>query len=239
MLGKTKNLAVFQESVGYYRQALAIDPNYSVAYAGLAFAHIFNYQNRWTADPDASLAEGKKFADLALQKDPNEPLAHLVSGLVAIFEKDLVKAKAKVDDALKLNPNLPMAYNLLGNTLNLSGRPLEAIPIIERAMRLDPAFSPQYLHFLGISYLLAGKYETAAVLFRQRIAAMPETDFTRAMLAAALGHLGETKEAHRIWDELMKINPKYSFQEHFGRQAYRPEDVERIADGLRKAGLLI
>ena len=79
MLGKTKNLAVFQESVGYYRQALAIDPNYSVAYAGLAFAHIFNYQNRWTADPDASLAEGKKFADLALQKDPNEPLAHLVS----------------------------------------------------------------------------------------------------------------------------------------------------------------
>ena len=132
-----------------------------------------------------------------------------------------------------------MAYNLLGNTLNLSGRPLEAIPMIERAMRLDPAFSPQYLHFLGISYLLAGKYETAAVLFRQRIAAMPETDFTRAMLASALGHLGEIDEAHRIWDELMKINPKYSFHEHFGRQAYRPEDVERIADGLRKAGLLV
>ncbi len=239
MLGKTKNLKVFEESTGYYRKALEIDPNYSVAYAGLAFAHMFNYQNRWTADPDASLAEGKKYAALAVQKDGNEPLAHLVSGLVAIFEKDLVKARAEVDTAIKLNPNLSLAYNLLGNTLNLSGRPLEAIPVIERAMRLDPAFGTQYLHFLGISYLLAGKYETAAAMFRQRIAAMPETDFTRAMLASALGHLGELDEARRIWGELQKINPKYSFQEHFGRQAYRPEDVERIADGLRKAGVAV
>ena len=65
---------------------------------------------------------------------------------------------------------------------------------------------------------------------------MPETDFTRAMLVSALGNLGEIDEARRVWDELITINPKYSFREHFGRQAYQPADVERIADGLRKAG---
>jgi adenylate cyclase len=57
-------------------------------------------------------------------------------------------------------------------------------------------------------------------------------------MASALGHLGEVDEARRIWHELNEINPKYSFNEHFGRQPFkRGEDVQRIADGLAKAGL--
>jgi adenylate cyclase len=87
--------------------------------------------------------------------------------------------------------------------------------------------------------LLSGKYETAAVLFRQRIAQVPETDFTRAVLASTLGHLGKVEEAREVWSELQKINPKYSFRDHFGRQAYRPEDVELIADGFAKAGITV
>src|SRR4029077_289237 len=77
-----------------------------------------------------------------------------------------------------------------------------SIPTIERAMRLDPASHHQYLHFLGMAYLLAGKYETAAALLRQRIVLVPETDFSRAALASAVGHLGEVDEARRIWREL-------------------------------------
>ena len=105
-------------------------------------------------------------------------------------------------------------------------------------MRLDPAWSQQYLHFLGTAYLLAGKYETAATLLRQRVLLVPGTDLTRAILTSALGHLGEIDEARRVWRELKEINPKYSFSEHFSRQPFRrEEDVGRIADGLTKAGL--
>jgi adenylate cyclase len=54
----------------------------------------------------------------------------------------------------------------------------------------------------------------------------------------ALGHLGEAEEARRIWGELMEINPKYSFAEHVGRLPFtNPADVERLWDGLRKAGI--
>jgi len=42
---------------------------------------------------------------------------------------------------------------------------------------------------------------------------VPETDFSRAALASALGHLGEIDEARRIWRELEEINPNYSFSE--------------------------
>ena len=90
-----------------------------------------------------------------------------------------------------------------------------------------------------MAYLLAGKYETAAALLKQRVVLVPNTDFTRALLASALGHLGEVDEARRVWDELKKINPNYSFAEHTGRQPFkREEDVQRIAEGLKKAGLL-
>ncbi len=74
-------------------------------------------------------------------------------------------------------------------------------------------------------------------LVRDRILLVPGTDFSRVLLASALGHLDKVDEACRIWQELKEINPKYSFNEHFGRQPFkREEDVQRIAEGLAKAG---
>ena len=239
MLGKEKNLGTFQQAIKYFKEALEHDPNYSVAYACLGFGYMFDYQNRWTEDPDKSLSIAKEYARQAIEKDPNEPLARCVSALAASYEKDLDRAKAEIEVALKLNPSLALAHNLRGTFWTFAGQPLEAIPEIEQAMRLDPAVSPQFLHFLGLAYLMAEKYETAAALLRQRIILVPNTDFSRAILTSALGHLGEIEEARRVWAELMDINPKYSFFAHVGRQPFkRPEDVERIAEGLRKAGVL-
>jgi adenylate cyclase len=239
MLGKEKNRETFEQAITYFKRALEHDPNYSQAYACLGFAHIFDYQNRWTDDPDSSLPLAKQYARQALEKDPNEPLARCVSAMTASFAKDLDQAKSEIDIALSLNPNLALAHNLSGTNRIYAGQPLDAIPKIEYAMRLDPALSPQFLHFLGMAYLLAGKYETAAALLRQRIVLAPRTDFSRALLASALGHLGEFEEARRVWGELREINPSYTFVEHVGRQPFRREDdVARIAEGLRKAQLL-
>ena len=239
MLGKEKNRETFEQATMYFNKALEHDPNYSQAYACLGFAYIFDYQNRWTDDPDGSLLLAKQYARQALEKDPNEPLARCVSAMAASFAKDLDRAKSEIDLALSLNPNLALAHSLSGTNRIYAGQPLEAIPKIEYAMRLDPALSPQFLHFLGLAYLLAGKYETAAALLRQRIVLAPRTDFSRALLASALGHLGEFEEARRVWGELREINPGYTFTDHVGRQPFRrEEDVARIAEGLRKARLL-
>src|SRR5690242_2647234 len=239
MLGKEKSRETFEQAITYFKRALEHDPNYSQAYACLGFAHIFDYQNRWTDDPDSSLPLAEQYARQALEKDPSEPLARCVSAMSASFAKDLDRAKSEIDLALSLNPNLALAHNLSGTNRIYAGQPLEAIPKIEYAMRLDPALSPQFLHFLGMAYLLAGKYETAAALLRQRIVLAPRTDFSRALLASALGHLGEFEEARRVWGELREINPSYTFVEHVGRQPFRREDdVARIAEGLRKAQLL-
>ncbi|MGA2314412.1 MAG: guanylyl cyclase, partial [Xanthobacteraceae bacterium] len=237
MLGKDKTRETFEQAIKFFKKAVELDPNYSQAYACLGFGYMFDYQNRWSDDPDSSLPIAKQYARQAIEKDPNEPLARCVSALAASYERDLDLAKSEIDIAISLNPNLALAHNLRGTIRSFSGQPLEAIPEIELAMRLDPALSPQSLHFLGLANLLAGKYETAAALLRQRIILVPGTDFTRAVLASALGHLGDVDEARRVWHELKEINPKYSFREHFSRQPFRQEDVERIAMGLTKAGL--
>jgi adenylate cyclase len=201
--------------------------------AAILAADVAGYSRLMGVDEEGTLAALKA----ALEKNPNEPFARLVASWAAIFEKDLDRVKSEADIALSLNPNYSGAYVILGHIQTLSGQPLEAIAVIERAMRLDPAWGQQYLHFLGTAYLLAGKYETAAALFRQRVFLVPGTDFTRAVLASALGHLGEIDEARRVWHELKEINPKYSFREHFSRQPFRQEDVERVGEGLTKAGL--
>jgi adenylate cyclase len=227
----------FEQSTKFFMRALELDPSYSLAYAGLSMAYNFDYQNRWSDNPDISLRLAKRNAEQAIEKNPNEPFARLVASWAAIFEKDLDRAKSEVDIALSLNPNFASAYATLGSISCYSGQPLEAIPMLERAARLDPASRPQHLHFLGMAYLLAGKYETAAALLRQRILLRPGTDFSRVLLASALGHFGHGDEARRIWKELKEINPKYSFSEHFARQPFkREEDVRRVAEGLAKAG---
>jgi adenylate cyclase len=233
-----KNHERFEQSIKFFVRALELDPSYSQAYASLSLAYNLDYQNRWSDDPDNSLQLAKHNAEQAIEKDPKEPFARQVACWAAMFDKDLGRAKSEVDISLSLNPNSSGAYASLGSIHIYSGHPLEAIPALERATRLDPAFRPQHLHFLGMAYLLAGKYETAAALLRERILLMPGTDFSRVLLASALGHLGDGDEACRIWEELKKINPKYSFSEHFARQPFKKEeDVRRIAEGLAKAGL--
>jgi adenylate cyclase len=238
LIGKVTSLEAFEKVTQLLKAAIELDPDYSQAYAGLAFAYMFDYQNRWRSESDHALILAKQNVDRAIDKDPNEPLARLIASFTATFDKDFARAKAEADVALALNPNSPEAYGCLGNIYLFSGQPLEAIPRFELAMRLDPAFTEPYLHLLGVANLLAGRCETAATLLRQRILLVPETDFSRAVLASALGHLGDIEEARRVWLELKKINPKYTFREHFARQPFtNQDDVHRIAEGLAKAGI--
>ena len=236
--GKMQSRAVFEQAHGFLREAIELDANYAQAYAVLGVAFVLNYQNRWTEDSNDALQQAKRAVDRAIELDPQELLARVAAAFVATFEANLERAKSEANMALALNPNSSEAYSCLGNAYIFSGQPLEAIPMIELSIRLDPAYTQQHLHLLGVANLLAGKYETAATLLRQRILMVPNTDFSRAVLASALGHLGEIEEARRIWSELMAINPHYTFANHYARQPFaNKDDVRRIADGLDRAGL--
>ena len=238
LFGATKNRENFNQARDQLNRAIELDPGYGEALAGLGLTYIFDFFNRWSDDADRSLEKAGRYADQAIEKDPHEPFGHLVAARVAMFGRDLERATAEAGVALSINPNYALGYYTLGGIQIYAGQPLAAIPQLERAMRLDPAYGHQSLHFLGTAYLVAGKYETASVVFKQRILLVPETDLTRAFLAAALDHLGERQAAHAIWRELKEINSDYSFADHLGRLPFSVQaDADRITEGLTKAGL--
>ena len=234
-----RNRQMFDAASALLRKAIELDPTYAEACAMLSVLHAIDYQNQWSEHHDRSVAEALHLADRAIAMNANEPLAHYAAAVASVLARDLERARTEAEAALALNPNFALAYDSRGVVCLLSGDPLEAIPHFERAMRLDPAYSHQLLHFLGTAYLIAGKYAAAATYFRERIVLVPESDFSRAYLAAALGHMGEVDEARLVWRELKKIKPTYSFEEHVGRWPFKiPADVDRIRQGLARADLL-
>ena len=236
--GATQNAEVFRRTTELFRQAIDHDPGYAAPYAALAMAMAHAYYNRWTSDPDCALAEAGGLAEEAIQLDPNDPFPHGVAALVAMYRKDFERWTSEVEISLTINPNYGPSLSLRGMLNLYSGKPLAAIEDLERAIRLDPSFTHAYLHHLGVAHLIAGKYETAAALFKERILLVPKTDMSRAYLAAVLGILGDCEAARQVWSELMAINPDYSFATGIGQKPFKnARDLDKIRNGLLKAGL--
>ena len=232
-----KGREVFDQIISLLNRAIELDPDYAEAYAGLGMAHNLDFHNHLTGATDA-LEVAARFAALGVEKGPTVPFVHFAASLIAVWQRDLDRAKKEAEIALSLSPNDALAVGALGVVETYLGNSLAAIQFGEQAIRLDPTFAQQYMHFVGTAYLVAGKYETAAATFRERIRLAPETDLSRALLASALGHLDEADEARRVWSDLKKIHPRYSFEEHLARLPFRNKaDADRIAEGLAKAGL--
>ena len=239
MLGLKKDRENFDRWMACFRRAIELDPNYSDAYAGLSMSYCLDHQNRWSDQPELSLGEAERFADAAIAKDDKNPFAHFAASMVAMNKKDYRRWTDESEKALSLHPNYAPATLGRGTVYIYTGESAKAIPYIERAMRLDPTLPGQYLHFLGTAYFVAGDYETAEKMFKDRITANPHTDLSRAFLASTLGHLGRAKEARGVWQELKEINPRYSLADHIDRLPFKdPAEAEKIAKGVRKAGLL-
>jgi tetratricopeptide (TPR) repeat protein len=238
--GATQNADVFRRTSELFREAITRDPAYAAPYAALAMAMAQAYYNRWSSDPDYALAEAGSLVDEAISRDPTDPFPHGVAALVSMYRKDFERWNAEVEISLSLNPNFAPSLSLRGMLNMYSGKPLAAIEDLERAIRLDLFFTHTYLHHLGVAHLIAGKYETAAALLRERILLVPETDISRACLAAVLGILGDVEGARQVWSESMAINPNYSFAEGIGRMPFKnPGDLGRIKSGFLRAGLPI
>ena len=239
LFGAVKNAETFEEAKTHLKRAIELDPHYGEAIAGLGFAHLFDFHNRWTANADHALETAIEYAERSIEVDPAQPFGHLVAARAAMFGKDLERATAEAGTALSINPNYALGYYTLGCIQIYSGQPAAAVPQLEKAMRLDPVFGHQYLHFLGTAYLVAGDFQAASDSLRRRVVMAPETDLSRALLASALGHLDQKEEAGRVWLELNQVNADYSFDEHLARLPFKfVADAERIKDGLAKAGLL-
>ena len=143
-----------------------------------ASRYMFDYQNRWSDDPDKSLQVAKEYAQQAIEKDPNEPLARCVAALAAILRKGPRPGQGRNRSALALNPSSGIgAQPPAARSGPIPDSRSRRFRRSSRRCASTRRSSQQFLHFLGIAYLMAGKYETAAAMLRQRIILVPEHGF--------------------------------------------------------------
>lgn len=147
------------KAIAFYEQAIARDPNYALAYAGLAQSYILLpfYAG---ADRRNVYPKAKEAALRALRLDPNLAEAHLALGKVLFFsEIDLAGATREYKRAIELKPNDAAAHHWFGNdTLAALGRFEEAIAEGKRAVELDP-LSIVINADLGATFYYAHRYE--------------------------------------------------------------------------------
>jgi TolB-like protein len=222
------------EARAFLEQAIACDPHFADALVYLTITHLTDFSNDWGTN-QASLDLARASADAAIAASPETGSGHGIRSVVAAFDFDPDLQDRESACALALDPNqvFHRACYLVDR-----GEPERAIPLFERAIRINPATTALGLHYLARAYLHAERYQTAAAIFRARISLVPNTDMSRALLCVALGHLGEVEEAKRVWAELMAINPRYSLEQRLRRiRSGDPQADDRKREGLRKAGL--
>src|SRR5881394_2758134 len=106
----------WNNAIRYYEQALKLDPNYALAYCGLA--DNYAYMGSVVMPEKEAIANEKEFEQKALELDPELAEAHMSLALTLVADYDWRNGLKEFDRALELNPNLAFAYELQAWTVN-------------------------------------------------------------------------------------------------------------------------
>jgi adenylate cyclase len=219
-------------------EAIALDPQYSNAYALLGLTHMMEVWLKTTDSPMESIQEAMKLAKKAIELDSTNAVAHGSLGFLLTMAGQHEKGIAEGEKAVALDPNSAMAHQFLGLSLRFGGRPKDAIPVIEKAIRLDPFAPSNYIFNLGLAHLFAGQHDKAIQECKKATDREPNNLGAHIALVAAYSISGRHKDARAAASEILRIEPKFSV-EYFSRTlTYKNQsDKDRFISALRQAGL--
>ena len=166
-----RNVQGFRQAIEYFNQAIEKDPEFALAYSGLADCHTLL---TLYGDGVGNMAEAEAAAEKALQLDSTLAEAHTsLAAVKVLHDWDWQGAEQEFRRAIELNPNFARAHHWYGNLLlGPEGRHEEAIAELERARELDP-LSLIINADAGFGYYLAGHYEPALQAYRKVLAVNP------------------------------------------------------------------
>ena len=202
-LSKTTKEAL-NNAIKHFRQAIEIDPDYALAYAGLADAYYALSSNHVPANE--AMPKALAAAEQALRMDDTLSEAHASLGLVkAFYEWDWAGAEGEYRRAIELNPGYASAHHWYGWYLALMGRLNEAIAEIKQASELDP-LSLEINSDLGLSFFFARQYERAIEQFEKALEMDPNSIWTRFFMGWAREQKGDYAEAIKDYQKAAQLD---------------------------------
>jgi TolB-like protein len=192
------------KAIEAFKQAIAVDNNYALAYCGMADAY-FRLSNLHFL-PREVLPKAKEAAVRAVEIDENLPEAHSSLALVSVYyDHDWNRAEKEFRKALELDPYLISAHQRYGSYLTFMGRFEESIRHYETALELDP-FSLQINMNLATTYYLRCEYDRAINHLLKTIELEPDYMPTHFVLGCAYLQHGRLAEAIAEFQLIYKLD---------------------------------
>ncbi len=148
----------FHHAVRMYEQAIEQDPNYALAYAGIADAYSLLYQ--WGESLPENAARANEASRRAVELDSDSAEAHASRGMALSLNKEYGDAEREFETAILLNPELYEAYYLYARDCFAQGKTEKAARLFAKAVEVNPA-DYQASGFLSIVYRDLGRHTDA------------------------------------------------------------------------------
>jgi TolB-like protein/Tfp pilus assembly protein PilF len=198
----------YKKAIEYYQQAIAVYPNYALAYAQLSFSYYF-LANYSTVDPKEIEQKAEEAARKALELDENLPNAHFLLANLHVVRWEWKAAEAKYKRAIELNPNLGEAHSQYSSYLSPMGRHDEAISEAKRAREFDPLNILANIN-VGYTLYLARRYDEAIEVLQKTLEFNPNSDFIYVTLGYAYAGKGMHREAIAAYENAVRLSGENS-----------------------------
>jgi len=217
-----------RKSIEYFNQAIARDPNYALAYAGLADSYL-NLPTSTNAPSSEANIKAREAALKALAIDDTIAEAHnSLAGVKDLYEWDFPGAEREFKRAIELDPNYSTGHRWYSTFLSCLGRHAEAIAEAKRALEVDPLSLPASA-LLGNMYIGARKPDEAMAQLQRTIG----MDENFALAHELLANVYLAKDMYE--DSIEELKKAYALSAR-----YSPEEAARrvtmLKDGYQKSG---
>jgi adenylate cyclase len=230
-----------EEALHLFKSAIALDPDFASAYGRAASCYVNAKTSGWISVTPNEIAEVKRLALRAVELGKDDAIALAAGGhALAYVVRDLEVGAALIDRALVLNSNLAEAWNWGGWVKNFLGEPELAIERFARAMRLSP-LGPWVAGMRGgtaFAHFFLGRNDEAASWAAMALQENPDVPFGLRIAAASNAMAGRPEQAHKAMARLRQLNPALrvsTLKDVLG--PWRADDLARLEEGLRRAGL--
>jgi tetratricopeptide (TPR) repeat protein len=213
-----------RKAIEYFKQTIALDPNYALAYSGLAdsYSLLPVFDNKATRRE--TMPQAKEAALKALSLNGNLAEAHVSLAVVlSDYDDDWAGAEQHYKRSLELNPNYPTAHQWYGEMLVREGRFDEGLAETRRALELDP-FSLITNLVLGINLNAARRYDEAIIQIQKTLELDPSFADTNDFLFEAYANKEMYAEAVAAYSKQMALDDE------------PPSEIEATKDAFNKSG---
>jgi TolB-like protein/DNA-binding SARP family transcriptional activator len=235
------------EATDLFRKALDLAPSYAPAWAGLAMVHDIRPCLLPGADLRESHDNARHCAEKALALDRTLPRTYLALGWAQLRSGEFDLARRNMDQASSLSPNDPEMLAIRAIALAFFGDFRGAVEVAEQGLRMNPYAPDCYLFALQLAAFFTGRYEDGLAYSAQFAEPFAENLAWRAACHALLGNeeaaRREAEAFVREYGEFWAGDPAAGPADyvrwilHDANYFARDEDRERLAEGLRLAGL--